>query len=220
MPNEQRTVEVFDLSKDSRSSSGRAGLKAIPRTHRLSEPERSAFQKILGKKIGPEHSLQIFVVEDPKARSEKRIDAMVEDLLKDEEYADIDLEIERDNAELRATYLRTTKLYTAKDIREQVAKKPKNPSEPSSRWKREGRVFAIQHDGKDMFPAFQFADGKPLPIIKKILDVLPDYLSPWQTAFWFESGNGWLGGKTPRECLKNESKVIDAAEHLGNSVVG
>ena len=122
---------------------------------------------------------------------------------------DVYLRIARKNAEMRATYLQTTELYTPEDIQG-----------PSTKWKREGRVFAIQHDGKDLFPAFQFADGKPLPVIKKILEVLPDYLSPWQTAFWFESGNGWLGGKTPRECLKNESKVIDAAEHLGNSVVG
>ena len=209
MPNEQRTVEVFDLSKDSRSSSGRAGLKAIPRTHRLSEPERSAFQKILGKKIGPEHSLQIFVVEDPKARSEKRIDAMVKEILKDEECADIDLEIERDNAELRATYLQTTDLYTPEDIQG-----------PSTKWKREGRIFAI-HDGeKDLFPAFQFADGKPLPIIKKILEALPEDMSPWQTAFWFESGNGWLDGEVPQECLKNESDLIDAAEQLAQPMIG
>ena len=209
MPNEQRTVEVFDLSKDSRSSSGRAGLKAIPRTHRLSEPERSAFQKILGKKIGPEHSLQIFVVEDPKARSEKRINAMVKDLLKDEECADIDLEIERDNAELRATYLQTTELYTPEDIQG-----------PSTKWKREGRIFAIQDDGKDLFPAFQFADGQPLPIIKKILEALPEDMSPWQTAFWFESGNGWLDGEVPQECLKNESDLIDAAEQLAQPMIG
>ena len=123
--------------------------------------------------------------------------------------ADVYLRIARKNAEMRATYLQTTELYTPEDIQG-----------PSAKWKHEGRVFAV-HDGeKDLFPAFQFADGKPLPVIKKILEVLPDYLSPWQTAFWFESGNGWLGGKTPRECLKNESKVIDAAEHLGNSVVG
>ena len=209
MANEQRTVEVFDLSKDSRSSSDRAGLKAIPRTHRLSEPERSAFQKILGKKIGPEHSLQIFVVEDPKARSEKRINAMVKDLLKDEECADIDLEIERDNAELRATYLQTTELYTPEDIQG-----------PSTKWKREGRIFAIQDDGKDLFPAFQFADGQPLPIIKKILEALPEDMSPWQTAFWFESGNGWLDGEVPQECLKNESDLIDAAEQLAQPMIG
>ena len=130
------------------------------------------------------------------------------------EYADVHLRIARKNAEMRATYLQTMKLYTAEDIR------ALNPSASSSEWKRAGRVFAVQHDGKDLFPAFQFADGKPLPIIKKILEALPDYLSPWQTAFWFESGNGWLGGETPQECLKNESEVIDAAEQLSKPTIG
>ena len=126
-----------------------------------------------------------------------------------EEWAEIDREIERENDEMRATYLQTTKLYTAEDIQG-----------PSAKWKREGRVFAI-HDGeKDLFPAFQFADGEPLPIIKEILEALPDYMSPWQTAFWFESGNGWLGGKTPQECLKKESEVIDAAEQLAKPMIG
>ena len=137
-----------------------------------------------------------------------------------EEWADIDREIARKNAELRARYLRTTELYTAEDIRALIAEKPSNPSAPSTKWKREGRIFAIQHDGKDLFPAFQFADGQPLPIIQKILKALPDYLSPWQTAFWFESGNGWLGGKTPQECLTKESEVIDAAEQLGKPTIG
>ena len=85
---------------------------------------------------------------------------------------------------------------------------------------REGRVFAIQDGEKDLFPAFQCADGQPLPIIKKILKALPDYLSPWQTAFWFESGNGWLDGEIPQECLKNESDLIDAAEQLAKPEIG
>ena len=124
------------------------------------------------------------------------------------EKADVHLRIARKNTESCAIYLRTTEFYTAEDIWEQIAKKPKNPKEPSSKWKREGRVFAIRHDGKDLFPAFQFADGQPLPIIKEILEALPDYLSPWQTAFWFESGNGWLGGKTPQECLKTKARSL------------
>ena len=123
--------------------------------------------------------------------------------------ADVDLEIEQDNAELRATYLRTAELYTPEDIQG-----------PSADWKREGRVFAIQDDGKDLLPAFQFADGQPLPIIKKILKALPEDMSPWETAFWFKSSNGWLGGKTPQECLKNENKVIDAAEQFAQPMIG
>ena len=131
-----------------------------------------------------------------------------------EECADVYVRIARKNAEMRATYLKTTKLYTAEDIR------ALNPSAPSTKWKREWRVFAIQDGEKDLFPAFQFADGKPLPIIKEILEALPDYLSPWQTAFWFQSPNGWLDGKNPQKCLKNESEVNYAAEQLAKPMIG
>ena len=126
-----------------------------------------------------------------------------------EEWAEIDREIERENAEMRAAYLQTMKLYTAEDIQG-----------PSTEWKREGRVFAIQDGEKDLFPAFQFADGEPLPIIRKILEALPEDMCPWETAFWFESGNGWLGGEVPQECLKKESEVIDAAEQLAKPMIG
>ena len=44
--------------------------------------------------------------------------------------ADVYLRIERKNAELRATYLQTTELYTPEDIQG-----------PSTKWKREGRVL-------------------------------------------------------------------------------
>ena len=134
--------------------------------------------------------------------------------------ADVYLRIERKNAELRATYLRTNELYTAEDIWEQAAKKPTNPSEPSAKWKREGRVFGVLDGEKYLFPAFQFADGQPLPIIKKILKVLPEDMSPWQTAFWFEAENGWLGGEIPQEYLENESELIYAAEQLAKPVIG
>ena len=200
MANVQRTVQVPDLRENLRSSSVRVVAKEA--FHALSSPIRlprdSMYQEESDK-----------AVRDAKAPGGNSVHVISEHLLKDKEWAEIDLEIEQENEEMRATYLQTTELYTAKDIQG-----------PSTKWKREGRVFAV-HDGeKDLFPAFQFADGKPLPVIKKILEALPDYLSPWQTAFWFESGNGWLGGKTPRECLKNESKVIDAAEQLAKPTIG
>ena len=210
MANVQRTAQVFNLRENRRYLSVYAGVKEAFHTILSPLPGRSMYQEISDKKVGSERSSGFVVIEDSKEFSGNSVYAILERLLEDKEWAEIDLEIEQENEEMRATYLQTTELYTAKDIQG-----------PSTKWKREGRVFAIQDDDeKDLFPAFQFADGKPLPIIKKILEALPDYLSPWQTAFWFESGNGWLGGKAPRECLKNESKVIDAAEQLAKPTIG
>lgn len=151
--------------------------------------------------------------------TENIIEHLVDIYLEGEPRAEIDKKIEQDNARLRAEYLKDVKAFTAADIRNQFVKtKPKNPSEPASRWKREQRVFAIRYDGKDLFPAFQFADGSPLPIIKKILKALPEDLTTWQVAFWFASGNGWLDGDAPQECLKDESGVVFAAEQLGATI--
>ena len=98
-----------------------------------------------------------------EALSEGNIQRLVDLYLEGEARAEVDDEIELDNAELRADYLKTTRLYNAADIRARSSRaKPKNPSEPASRWKREKRVFAIRHDGNDLFPCFQFADGAPL----------------------------------------------------------
>ena len=163
----------------------------------------------VSKKKNPAPSEQIFVSQGSKRHGGRVEYATIPDPTPLPKKADVYVRIERKKAEMRATYLKTTELYTPEDIQG-----------PSTKWKREGRVFAVQDGEKDLFPAFQFADGQPLPIIKKILKALPDYLSPWQTAFWFESGNGWLDGEIPQECLKNESEVIDAAEQLSKPTIG
>jgi hypothetical protein len=157
-----------------------------------------------------------FATQRREALAEEKIKRLVDMYLEGEPRPQIDAEIDRDNAKLRANYLKKVPAYSAAEIRAQLLKaKPKNTSEPASRWKREQRVFAVRHDGKDLFPAFQFADGAPLPIIRKILKALPDDMTPWQVAFWFASGNGWLDGETPEECLKDERDVVFAAEQQG-----
>ena len=163
----------------------------------------------VSKKKNPVPSEQIFVSQGAKRHGGRVEYATIPNPNPLPKKADVYLRIARKNIEMRTRYLRTAELYTPEDIQG-----------PSAKWKHEGRIFAIQDDEKDLFPAFQFSNGKPLPIIKEILEALPDYLGPWQTAFWFESGNGWLGGKTPQECLKNKSKVIDAAEQLAKPEIG
>lgn len=95
-----------------------------------------------------------------------------------------------------------------------------NTSEPASRWKSEGKTLGVRVNGRDLYPAFQFEDGAPRLIIKRILDVLPNEMSAWQKAIWFASGNGWLDGANPQGCLENGESVIDAASQLTVSACG
>ena len=117
------------------------------------------------------------------------------------------------------TYAQTTCL-TAAQVHAASGLNPGNRSEPASRWKREGRLFAVRRSGIDLYPAFQFEDGAPRPVIKKILAALPNDMTGWQIAMWFASGNGWLGGDEPQERLTDPNAVIDAALKLADPAVG
>ena len=153
--------------------------------------------------------------------TERNIEALVDLYLQGEERADVDRELEQDNAELRACYLREVPTYTAADIHKLMhGSQLSNPSEPASRWKREKRVFAVPVGRAQLFPRFQFADGNPLPVIKDVLKRLPDGMTPWQIAFWFQSGNGWLDGRSPEEALGDEDAVLNAAYRLREPAIG
>ncbi len=153
--------------------------------------------------------------------TERNIEALLDLFLQDEERADIDRELELDNAELRAQYLREVPTYTAADIHELLhGSRSRNASEPASRWRREKRVFAVRAGRSRLFPCFQFADGHPRPVIREIMKRLPDDMTPWQTAFWFRSGNGWLDGKSPADALGDRDHVLEAASRLREPAVG
>ncbi len=150
----------------------------------------------------------------------RNIDKLLEIIAADMPHADVDANLELENAEMRAEYLGETRLLTAVQVREQSGLEPRNKSEPASRWKREGKIFAVRKGGVDFYPAFQFEDGAPKPVIKKVLAELPDDLSSWQTAFWFDSGNGWLDGAEPQDCLDQPDNVIEAARMFARPAIG
>ena len=156
-----------------------------------------------------------------KEITERNVEALVDLYLEGEERAEVDGEIEQDNAELRARYLLEVPTYTAAEIHELMhGSQLRNPSEPASRWRREKRVFAVRGGRAQLFPRFQFADGNPRPVIKEVLKRLPDDMTPWQIAFWFRSGNGWLDGKSPEEALGDEDGILYAADRLHESAIG
>ncbi len=155
-----------------------------------------------------------------QALTERNIELMIESILPDMPRADIRAQLEIDNARLRADYLQETRMLTGSEIRAGSGLNPKNASEPASRWKREGRIFAVRHGGRDLYPAFQFSGGQPRRVIKDILAQLPASLTPWQIAMWFASGNGWLDGATPEERLEAPGEVVEAALHLATPAEG
>ena len=70
------------------------------------------------------------------------------------------------------------------------------------------------------YPIFALSpeDGyKPYAKVCDILEVLSGK-APWGLAFWFESSNGYLGGRAPRELMKSDRQAVLAAAK--NEAVG
>ncbi len=148
------------------------------------------------------------------------ISELVEVLVRKEEMAEFDRDIAADNALLRANYLTHTATLTAEDIHVASGLRTKNRSEPASRWTREGKIFAIKHQNINRYPAFQFKDARPRPVVAEILKSLPQDYSSWERAFWFASSNGWLDNRAPQDCIDDEKALLMAAEKAQLEVVG
>jgi hypothetical protein len=154
------------------------------------------------------------------AKQAERIDRLVEAIIEDEPLSAVDGLLEVDNAALRARYLETVPTYTAAELHAQAGSAAANRSALAFNWKKEGRVFAIPYKGTDRFPAFQFAEGRPRAAIRPVLSALPATMTPWQIAFWFASGNGWLDDAAPEDRLDDVEAVVAAAERMREPAVG
>lgn len=111
---------------------------------------------------------------------------------------------------------------SAAEIGRELNPEAANPHAAASRWLANKQIFAIDHRGKKMFPAYVFSDSwTPIPEVKKILTILADY-SALRLASWFESSNPALRGMRPREVMKLDAKaVLKAAErHVVGAVHG
>lgn len=120
----------------------------------------------------------------------------------------------RRNASARDALLREFGAMTSAQIGENVGSRSPNRAALAHRWKSDGRIFAVSHQGTNYFPGFQFKeDGQPLELIAQILGILGSKREPWELALWFTANNGWLAGRRPVDLLSEEPvEVITAAE--------
>ena len=102
---------------------------------------------------------------------------------------------------------------TAGQIAERGGYSKSNPAEPASRWKREGRIFAVSFKGQDLYAAYQFDPSlQPRPVIAEVLGLFKHKRDTWKTAAWFASVNGWLRSRRPQDCLDEPALVLAAAQ--------
>ena len=207
--------DIARLPADLRERMGAAGTASDAWLLVGEGPE--GFAELVERTVG---TLPALAAERGIRLTEANIEKLLDVLLSGVPRARVETGLDIDNARLRADYLRETPLLAAADIRAASGLAPRNRSEPASRWKREGRLFAVRRSGIDLYPAFQFADGSPRPAVKEILAALPDGMTGWQTAMWFASANGWLDGAAPQDRLSEPESVIGAARRLADPAIG
>lgn len=142
----------------------------------------------------------------------KDLEQFIASIMPSDPLRDVLLDIEYDNIAMREHFVKSHKCFDSKTIARNAGYKTSNLAQTAWRWKKGGQIFSIDYFGRELFPAFQFRDGKPLPQIKKILDVIAKEMTPWQIAFWFVAENGWLDGERPVDAmLRSEAEVLEAA---------
>ena len=126
----------------------------------------------------------------------------------------------RRNAEVRTKFIASCEMLDAEQVHQLFGSSARNRAALAARWRADGKLFAVEHQGRLLYPGFQFnQQGRPKPIIGKVLAALGSAVGPWQTAIWFTTGNAWLDGRKPVDLLDSESKrVLDAASDIAEPV--
>lgn len=127
------------------------------------------------------------------------------------------LEQARRNAELRQQFLQTHGGLTAEQVADTTGSLAANRRQAAHRLAKDGRLFAVDWHGTLVYPAFQFdpRTGHVRSQIAEILAALPDGLTGWELALWFDDAvyEPNAGGYTvPLDVLDDVAQVVRLAE--------
>lgn len=119
----------------------------------------------------------------------------------------------RRNAKARRDFLEEFPALTSSEVADAASSRASNRASLANRWREEGKVFAIRLGDRQLYPSFQLGeDGRPLKAVAMAREHLAaGKLSDWQTALWFTSPTGWLGGRRPVDVLSEEPDAVAMA---------
>ena len=107
--------------------------------------------------------------------------------------------------------------FTAEQLADLNKSQASNRSALADNWRKRHQVFAVPHPdrrarGHDVYPAFQFENGKPIKAVHAVLEAFGARKSPWKIALWFTSSNGWLPDSArPADLLSRDPDAVVAA---------
>lgn len=111
--------------------------------------------------------------------------------------------------DLRQYLLEDAHWLTSAELSDRAGFKNRNRSAGPNGWKQRGKIFAINVEGHDRYPAYALDEAyQPLKILKDILTVFGDGTSAWSVASWMGTANSWLDGKKPKDVMKKEPVAV------------
>lgn len=172
-----------------------------------------AFEATTLKRLLTE-KLRSFLAAAREENADRRIAQLVQAIAPEDPLADVELRVAENTVALRREFIERVPVLTSADVHRNAGFPGSNPSQTVLRWRRSGKIFGINHGGRDLYPAFQFGrDGRPLPMVAEVLAILkrdPER-SDWDHALWFAGDTGWLDGKSPIECLQTDPESVKRA---------
>jgi DNA-binding winged helix-turn-helix (wHTH) protein len=155
------------------------------------------------------------IVSSINFREERRVEELIDDLLPPVGAPTAaSIERARQEAQLRFRILKDFGAHSGPDVAALGQSAASNRSQTAHRWRQQGRIFAVHHQGALLYLAFQFEhDGRPRPVIERVIERLGP-MSDWDLAYWFVAGHRLLDGRLPVDVLaENEEAVVRAAAH-------
>lgn len=118
-------------------------------------------------------------------------------------------------ARARNAVMQGASWLTASELAEIAGLSSNNPSAQPSKWKKNGLIFAISHNGNDYYPGYGLDPDqgyRPIKSLKPVIECFKGTRTGWGLAYWFGSMNSFLGGRCPKDLLASDpDKVLAAA---------
>lgn len=129
-----------------------------------------------------------------------------------------DVEMAKRLSARRARMLKEFGYATAEQLADMNHSRAESRTALADNWKKRHQVFSVRHrDGqgkpREVFPLFQFEEGRPIRAVQGVIEAFGEHKAPWKLAMWFVSNNGWLPGTArPVDLLEsNPGAVVEAA---------
>jgi hypothetical protein len=117
----------------------------------------------------------------------------------------------RRNKVAREDALREFGALTSAELAERRGAPVIDPDSVTDHWLVSNRLFAVETSAGKVFPAFQFEQGMPRPVISRVLRALDGQLRGWEVLAWFTGSNGYLDGARPVDRLGDGADEVVAA---------